>query len=94
MITEEWISKLKQLHDKLESLGIPARWYRLHGLFGSTDEEDKLSLEIKRGKYIIEYEVYYTERGEKHSIRTFFDLDEACSFLHDKLIVQQRIFHE
>jgi len=92
MKKEDWISKLKQLHDRLESQGIPARWYRLHGLFGSTDEDDKLSLEVKKGKYTIEYEVYFKERGEKHSDRIFFDLDEACNYLHDKLIKQQKIF--
>lgn len=91
MDKDDWILKLQQLHNRLVGSGIPEQWYRLHGLFGSTDEDDKLSLEVKKGKYTIEYEVYYKERGEKSSIRTFSDLEQACNYLYDKLIDRQRI---
>jgi hypothetical protein len=94
MTMEDWIFKLQELHAKLEAQGIPAHWYRLHGLFGSSDEDDKVSLEIKRGKFTIEVEIYYKERGVKNSMRTFFDLDEACKYFYDKMIYQQRILHK
>jgi len=42
---------------------VPADKYYLHGLYGFTDDNDKLSLTIKRGDLSIEYEVYYREKG-------------------------------
>jgi hypothetical protein len=41
---------------------------------------------MKRGKYTIEYEVYFGERGEKHSIQNFTDENEACNYVLKKLI--------
>jgi hypothetical protein len=94
MSRNDWIPKLKQLHDRLQEQGISAELYRLHGLFGSIDEDEKLSLEIKKGKYTIEYEVYYKERGEKRSILTFYDIDEACTYVFDQLIDYKRRLHK
>jgi hypothetical protein len=75
---------IKELHNKLTELKIPADQYYLHGLYGSTDDNDKVSLTMKRGKYTIEYEVYYRERGEKHSIQNFTDENDACNYILKK----------
>jgi hypothetical protein len=71
---------IKELHNKLTDLGIPADNYFLHGLYGSTSDDDKHSLTIKKGKWTVEYEVYFSERGEKHSSRMFYSEAEACDY--------------
>jgi hypothetical protein len=76
---------IEELHNKLTELKIPADQYYLHGLYGSTDDNDKVSLVMKRGKYTLEYEVYYRERGEKHSNKNFTDESEACNYILKKL---------
>jgi hypothetical protein len=77
---------IEQLHKKLTELKIPEDHYYLHGLYGSTDDNDKPALTIMRGKYTIEYEVYFRERGEKNSSRTFTTEDEACDYLFKQVI--------
>lgn len=76
---------IKELHNKLTELKIAVDQYYLHGLYGSTDDNDKVAMTIKRGKYTIEYEVYFREKGEKHSIRNFTDEHEACNYILKKL---------
>jgi hypothetical protein len=76
---------IEELHKKLKDLGIPENKYYLHGLYGSADDDNKLSLIIKRGKFAIEYEVYYKERGEKHSTRVFTIEDDACQYIYKRL---------
>lgn len=76
---------IEQLYNRLTELKIPADMYYLHGIYGSTDDNDKLALTIKRGKYAIEYEVYFKERGEINSSRTFIAEDEACDYLFEKI---------
>ncbi len=71
---------ISDLHNKLKEIGINEDQYFLHGLFGSKDDNEKISLSIKKGKYELEFETYYKERGEKHSIRTFTTENEACKF--------------
>jgi hypothetical protein len=78
-----------ELHTKLKKDGINDDHYFLHGLYGSTDDNEKLALTIKKGKFTIEYETYFRERGEKHSIRTFNSEDEACEYIYKKLIDEQ-----
>lgn len=80
---------VSELHNKLKEIGINEDQYFLHGLYGSTDDNEKLALSIKQGKYSIIFETYYRERGEKHSIRTFTAEKEACEFIFKKLIVEQ-----
>ncbi|HEY0669529.1 MAG TPA: hypothetical protein VGD22_15205 [Sphingobacteriaceae bacterium] len=75
---------IEELHNKLTELKIPTDQYYLHGFYGSTDDNDKVALTMKRGKYTIEYEVYYKERGEKHSIKNFTDENEACNYILKK----------
>ncbi|RDC66179.1 hypothetical protein [Adhaeribacter pallidiroseus] len=72
--------KIEELHKTLQKLGVPGDRYYLHGLYGSTDDDEKYALVIKKGKYTIEYEVYYRERGGKHSILTFTEEDKACEY--------------
>lgn len=72
---------IEELYNKLEELKIPADQYYLHGLYGSPNDNDKMSLTIKRGKYTVEYEIYHRERGEKHSIQTFTDENEVCNYI-------------
>lgn len=76
---------IKELHNKLTELKIPTNQYYLHGLYGSTDDNDKVSLTMKQGKYTIEYEVYYREKGEKYSIQNFTEENEACNYILKEL---------
>lgn len=76
---------LAELYRKLKELGISEDRYYLHGLFGSTDDDNSLSLSIRKGNHTIEYEVYYKENGEKHSIRIFTSEEEACDYIYEKL---------
>jgi hypothetical protein len=82
---------IASLHDNLQELGIPQNRYYLHGLFGSTDDSDKLALVIKKGKYTVEYEVYFKEKGEKNSIRVFATEEEACIYIYRLLIANKDI---
>ena len=53
---------IEELYNRLKELRVSEDRFYLHGLFGSTDDNDKLALSIKMGKYTAEYEVYYKER--------------------------------
>ena len=77
---------IEELYNKLAELQIPEDRYYLHGLYGSSDDNDKIALTIRKGKYTIEYETYFKERGEKHSIRTFTNEDEVSNWLLKKLV--------
>ncbi|MFA9192616.1 hypothetical protein AAGV28_14660 [Flavobacterium sp. FZUC8N2.13] len=83
---------LAELHTKLKSNGIGEDQYFLHGLFGSTDDNDKIGLTIRQGQNGFEYETFYKERGEKHSIRTFTTEKEACEHIFKKLIDEQILY--
>src|ERR1035437_3352174 len=76
---------IEQLHNTLTELKISTENYYLHGLYGSSDDNDKFALTIKRGKYTIEYEVYYKERGEINSTWTFTSEDEACDYIFKRI---------
>ena len=76
---------IEELHIKLKDLGILENRYYLHGLYGSINDNDKLSLTIKKGVHSTEYEVYYKERGEKHSVRRFTVEDDACQYVYKRL---------
>jgi hypothetical protein len=78
---------IKELSKILEELGIPANDYYLHGLYGSTNDEDKVSLVIRRGAFFIEYHVYYKERGGINSLKVFTDENEALLAFHSVLLV-------
>ena len=82
---------INELHNNLKEKGVSEDQYFLHGLFGSTDDNDKIALTIRKGKYGVEYETYYRERGEKHSSRTFTIENEACEYIYNKLIDEQTL---
>jgi hypothetical protein len=70
---------IEELNSELKKLGVSDDRYYLHGLFGSADDNDKIALTVRKGKYTAEYEVYYKERGEKNSSRTLTTEDEASN---------------
>jgi hypothetical protein len=72
---------IEELNSKLKEIGVSEDRYFLHGLFGSTDDNNKIALTIKKGQYKYEHEVYYKERGVKHSSRTFITETEACEYV-------------
>ena len=75
---------IEELNNELKRIGVSEDRYFLHGLFGSTDDNNKIALTIKKGKYIYEYEVHYKERGEKQSTQTFNSEAEACEYIFNK----------
>ncbi|GEL10702.1 hypothetical protein SAMN05192550_0253 [Flavobacterium glycines] len=76
---------IKELHNKLKEKGISEHQYFLHGLFGSTNDDEKIALTIKKGKFGIVYETYFRERGEKYSSIIFTTEKEACEYIYKKL---------
>jgi hypothetical protein len=77
---------LQRLYDELNKLKVPTNWYYLHGLYGDTDDNDKLSLTIyKPTEYSLVYEVYFKEKGEKNSIKRFATEMEACEHIFKEL---------
>lgn len=83
---------IEELHCKLVELQIPEDSYYLHGLYGSPDDNDKIALTIRKGKYTIEYETYFKERGEKQAIKTFTNEDEVANWLLKKLVTEQEFW--
>lgn len=76
---------LKELSAHLEKLNVSPDQYYIHGLFGSPDDNEKLAMEVKKGRYFAEYEVYFKERGTKQSSKIFTSETEACEFMYSKL---------
>jgi len=76
---------LADLHTRLKEKGISEDRYYLHGRYGSTDDNDKIALTIKAGRYTVQYETYFRERGEKHSVKVFATESEACKYVYCKL---------
>lgn len=76
---------IAELHNKLQELNIPIDRYYLHGLYGSIDDNDKIGLIMRRGKYTLEYEVYFKDRGKKTSSQIFTSEDQACNYLFKRI---------
>jgi len=72
---------LAELHNKLKEFEISENAYYLQGIYGSSDDNDKIALTIRKGKITVEYEVYYKERGAKQSTKIFITEDGACQYL-------------
>lgn len=76
---------IQELSIKLKELRISEDRYYVQGIYGSTNDDDKFSLVIKKKECSIEYEVYYKERGEKHSLIVSKSEDEACQYFYKRL---------
>lgn len=81
-----------ELYNRLVELQIPEDKYYLHGLYGSSDDNEKIALTIQKGKYTVEYETYFKECGEKHSIKTFTNEDEVSKWILKKLVDEQEFW--
>lgn len=79
------MSQLEKLYFRLKALGVPEDSYYLQGLYGSTSDNDKLAMMVTKGKYVVEYEMYYKERGQKHIIQIFTDFDIASNYFIEQL---------
>ena len=44
---------LAELHNKLKELEIPENTYYLNGIYGSSDDNDKIALTIRKGKITV-----------------------------------------
>ena len=77
---------LTELYKSLKKHGFSDDSIYLHGLHGSTDDNEKLAMTIKMGKYTAIWEVYFKERGQKHSVREFNDESSACEYYHKKTV--------
>jgi hypothetical protein len=81
---------IAELYNELKLIGLADSEIYLHGLYGSTDDNEKLSLTIKKGKYSAIWEVYFKERGEKHSVREFQNETDACEYYLKKIKENQQ----
>ena len=72
---------IKELHNQLKKMGVSEDAYYLHGLYGSINDSEKYALTIRKGKYSIEYEIYYKERDQKNIDRIFTSENEACAYM-------------
>ncbi|WP_349407778.1 hypothetical protein [Pseudalkalibacillus sp. SCS-8] len=68
------IQKLKEV---LEKKNIPSHYYSLDG--GLPNDAWCLR------KSAVRWEVYYSERGKKYSVKEFTSEEEACNYLYNKL---------
>jgi hypothetical protein len=78
--------ELSELYKTLKENGISDDSIYLHGLYGSTNDDEKLSLTTRREKYSLIWEIYFKERGSKHSIIKFNNESEACEHYLKKMI--------
>ena len=71
---------IEDLYAELKTMAIPDSQIYLHGLYGSTDDNEKLALTIKMGKNRPIWEVYFRERGQINSLGQFNDEHSACQY--------------
>ncbi|MBZ4191713.1 hypothetical protein [Niabella beijingensis] len=74
---------VSELHAALKEKGISEDRYFLHGLYGATDDNEKVSLTIRKGKDRIEYETYFRERGENTRSGCFLRKEQLVSIFMD-----------
>ena len=84
---------IEQLYNKLIEAGVPEYRFYLHGLFGSTDDNERLALTIYRRGEETCYEVYFKERGTSSTLNIFSDESEACKSIYEKLIYEKDFFN-
>lgn len=81
---------IAELYLQLKEIGLEDSDIYLHGLHGSTDDNEKLSLTILKGKYSAIWKVYFKERGEQHSVREFNNETDACEYYLRKMKENQK----
>jgi len=80
---------IEELYKKLTDAEVPEDRFYLHGLFGSTDDNDKLAVTIYRKGNRTYYEVYFKERGISSTLKIFLNENEACDYVFEKLIYER-----
>ena len=81
--------KIEQLYKKLTENNISSDKYYLHGLFGSSDDNERLGLKIFKDSNRIKYQIYFKERGQVTSSWDYDSEDEACEVMFRKLKDEQ-----
>jgi hypothetical protein len=71
-------------------LGVPEEDYYLHGLYGSTSDNNKLAMIVKKVEYSVEYEIYYKGKGQKDVIQVFTDFDLTSDYFIKRLNKSRR----
>ena len=71
---------IQELYGILKSKGVQDEDIYLHGRYGDTNDNMKVAMTIKMGKYTAIWEVYYKEKGEKSSSIEFDNESEACDY--------------
>ena len=84
---------IEQLYKRLTEAGVPEYKFYLHGLFGSTDDNERLALTIYRRDKETFYEVYFKERGTSSTLNVCSNESEACKFIYEKLIYERDFFN-
>jgi len=84
---------IEQLYKRLTEAGVPEYRFFIHGLFGSTDENERLALTIYKQGDKTCYEVYFKERGTSSTLNVFSTESEACNFMYEKLIYERDFFN-
>jgi len=80
---------LLELQTNLKKIGISEDQYFLNGNYGSVDDNEKISLNLKKGIFINVYETYFKQGGEKHSVKIFYSEKKACEYIYKKLTDEQ-----
>ena len=71
---------IKELNKKLVELKVDNNRFYLNGIYGSDNYDNKLALTVSKENEKLIYEIFYSERGEKHSEKLFLNETEACKY--------------
>lgn len=78
--------ELIDLYNELKFHGIDDEKFYIMGLYGSKDDNEKISLLIKKDNNRIIYEIYYKEKEEKNILKTFDTKKDAFRYFKDILL--------
>jgi hypothetical protein len=59
-------------------------------LYGSTSDNNKLAMIVKKVEYSVEYEIYYKGKGQKDVIQVFTDFDLTSDYFIKRLNKSRR----
>lgn len=76
----------EELYKKLQELGIKDEKFYIMGIYGSDNDNEKLSIIQKKTTDGVIYEIYFKEKNEKNIIRVFNNKEEAFNFFIDSLL--------